>query len=416
MKVTLNFCEEEPEYPIPGFDGYFATYSGEIISYKRGKREIKKVNLGKKGYCTVGLTPNGTSQQNRQRIHIMVALAWISNPENKPQVNHKDGNKQNNCVKNLEWATSSEQIRHAYKTGLIVKISKAVCQTDPEGNVLAEFESTKAASKATGCSESGISACCTGKQRLTMNFGWFYKDSKIKDIRGHKNARMVQQFDLNGKFLAEFKSIRLASAASGCQQMSIISVCKGKQKRAGLFKWKYKEKPKSEKELLQEETKDWIELSEYPRYRISRDGRIFSDKTKIILKNIWSGADESVTIRKINESMGKNVMVHRLVAMAYIPNPNDLPVVNHLDTNQRNNKVENLEWATSKRNTQHATDAGVMNNRTAIIQMDLNCNIICRHDSFAAAARKLGVKYGSINDAARGRNKTAYGFKWKYEE
>lgn len=69
------------------------------------------------GYCSVLLQVDGLVK--RANIHRLVALAFIPNPENKPQVNHKDGNKANNQVSNLEWVTHRENMKHAYDTGLV---------------------------------------------------------------------------------------------------------------------------------------------------------------------------------------------------------------------------------------------------------------------------------------------------------
>lgn len=414
MKVILVFSSKNSEKPIPGFDGYFATYEGEIISYKRGKREIKTINHGKKGYCTIGLTPDGEKYQN-QRIHRMVALAWIPNPNNYPQVNHKDGNKKNNKVSNLEWADSKQQIRHAYDNNLIAMKYKPVLQADLEGNIIREYKSVTDAANATGGTPSGISACCKGKQITSKGFCWFYKDDKNKRIRGHGNAKAIQKFTLKGELVAEYKSIRLAAEANGVDSMSIVNYCKGRMKKQGKkYIWKYKEHVLSPEEILWNETKNWAELKEYPKYRISRDGRIYSEKTRIIMKNQWSGTGMTVSINKKDEK-AKPVFVHRLVALAYIPNPKNLPVVNHLDSNQKNNNTENLEWATHIRNSQHATDAGLMKNRKPIIQMDLEGNFIKRFNSCREAARELKGNDRAINDAVRGRNNTSYGYTWKYE-
>ena len=79
-------------------------------------RILKNSIIKEKGYCRVSLN-NGNGKISK-RVHRLVAEAFIPNPENKPEVNHKDGNKLNNCVSNLEWCTNKENIEHSIRTGL----------------------------------------------------------------------------------------------------------------------------------------------------------------------------------------------------------------------------------------------------------------------------------------------------------
>lgn len=83
---------------------------------RKRKSQIIKQWYDKDGYCRVSLRFN--KKKKNYQIHRLVAMAFIENLENKPQVNHKDGNKKNNNVSNLEWMTNSENQQHAYETGL----------------------------------------------------------------------------------------------------------------------------------------------------------------------------------------------------------------------------------------------------------------------------------------------------------
>lgn len=106
---------------IPGYENlYAATQDGKIFSYPKGNPNLAgkwlKSPLNADGYPIVGLTKNKC--RKIITVHRLVALTFIPNPDNKPQINHIDGNKTNNHISNLEWCTCSENIQHAYDTGL----------------------------------------------------------------------------------------------------------------------------------------------------------------------------------------------------------------------------------------------------------------------------------------------------------
>lgn len=113
---------------IKGYEGkYIISNYGEIISLPRYKKNNSKLqyvepkeiyrNINKKnGYVYVQLWNN--AKYKNIRLHRLVAQTFIPNLENKPQINHIDGNKQNNRADNLEWCTQSENSKHAYKIGL----------------------------------------------------------------------------------------------------------------------------------------------------------------------------------------------------------------------------------------------------------------------------------------------------------
>lgn len=99
--------------PIHGFSDYLIDTNGNVYSTK-SKRFLKCTN--RKGYVKVTLCTNGVTKDFS--LHRLVASTFIPNPNNLPQVNHIDGNKLNNNVSNLEWCTSSQNIKHAYDNGI----------------------------------------------------------------------------------------------------------------------------------------------------------------------------------------------------------------------------------------------------------------------------------------------------------
>jgi len=141
---------------------------------------VLKPSTNRKGYAKVKIGHTLVS------VHRLVAEAFINNPENKPQVNHKDGNKQNNCVENLEWATNSENQLHANANGLNEnrkkahkqKVCKRVSQFDKDMNCVGSYESTVQAAKITGVNQSAISACCRGAYGYKTAGGYIWRFEK----------------------------------------------------------------------------------------------------------------------------------------------------------------------------------------------------------------------------------------------
>jgi hypothetical protein len=104
--------------PIQGFADYLAT-DNEIFSNKYGRLRKLKQCLDKDGYYTVSVMNN--SKKTTKRVHRLIAIAYLPNPENKKTVNHVNGIKTDNRIVNLEWATHSENSQHSVDIGLSPK-------------------------------------------------------------------------------------------------------------------------------------------------------------------------------------------------------------------------------------------------------------------------------------------------------
>jgi hypothetical protein len=118
------------------------------------------------------------------------------------------------------------------------------------------------------------------------------------------------------------------------------------------------------------------------------------------------------------ENIGTTKTVHRLVAEAFIPNPQNKPEVNHIDENKENSRVENLEWCSRVENVRHGTALTRMGRGhwTPVIQMTKDGTFVKRWDCMQEAADKLGLHMTHISAVCRGRSKSHGGFLWRYPD
>lgn len=156
---------------IKGYDGkYLISTKGRIYSAKRDRYLNPYIN--KYGYLVIDLSHHG--KRKNVRVHRLVAEAFIPNPDNKPEVNHLDGDKTNCQVSNLEWSTRSENLLHAYQTGLRAPTWKAVVAFNKDGEFVSYFKSMKEAEEQTGISHYCISKCCCGTSKTAGGYIWEY--------------------------------------------------------------------------------------------------------------------------------------------------------------------------------------------------------------------------------------------------
>jgi hypothetical protein len=142
-----------------------------ISSYARIKNHKGRISEGSKthhsGYVSVSIYPKS------YLLHRLVAHTFIVNPMNKEQVNHIDGNKQNNHLTNLEWVTNQENTQHAYDTGL--KKSISINQYDLNNNYINTFKSIIYASRQLNLSYTSILNCVSLKSRQVSVGGYIFK-------------------------------------------------------------------------------------------------------------------------------------------------------------------------------------------------------------------------------------------------
>ena len=181
----------------------------------------------------------------------------------------------------------------------------------------------------------------------------------------------------------------------------------------------------------------WVNIENHPSYFISNFGRVFSKKSNKVMKNrvVSKNGYQQITLDN------SQLLVHRLVAQAFIPKPNNLPCVNHKDENPGNNDVRNLEWCTYKYNSNYGTNPSRhskkmidrYNNdpdwksdcikrlaeiqkkkRKRVVQLDKFNNYLKTYES-SYATEKDGHLSVHVCDCANGKRKTHHGYKWIWE-
>lgn len=154
------------------------------------------------------------------------------------------------------------------------------------------------------------------------------------------------------------------------------------------------------------------------KYQVSNLGNVKSCKKNKLL-SIYKQDDGYVRVSLWKNNKGKTYYVHRLVAMAFIDNPNKLPEVNHKDENKNNNYVGNLEWCTSQYNMNYGNGAhkkSAENHRKPINQYDLQGDFIKSWNSGTEISKVTGYSHSNITRCCKNKVKTAYGFIWRYAD
>jgi hypothetical protein len=332
---------------VDGYDNYEVSSFGNVKNSKTG-RILKASSLG--GYCHVGLSGNKSKTHS---VHQLVGKSFIPNPENKPQINHKDKNKLNNNINNLEWVTNLENSIH----------------------------------RSTGV-----------KQTTNQNLEIYRIDINTNEILEKYNS-----IEDAAKYIADNTTSTHTAIRTG-----ICMTINGKQITAYGYKWEKIEQSHLENEEWREVMVDDNKKEE--GYFISSLGR-FKNKKGVIMKDYKPHHSGYIYVR-VNI---QKYAFHRLMAFTFLPNLEKKPFVNHIDGNKTNNSLINLEWVTCLENNVHNHKMGFIKCYTRkIAQYDLEMNEINRFDSIKGAADFLNISLTNIKSVLSKKQNTGGGFIWKY--
>lgn len=196
-----EIIEVEVWKDVVGYEGlYEVSNLGRVKSIARNGTAggLMSLNINRSGYIYVGLRKSNV--QKYQLVHRLVGLAFIPLVDGKEMINHKDGNKTNNNLGNLEWVNNSENRKHAYANNLQkVNLDKAheaawenqkrkVKQFSLDGKIVAEFNSIQEAAITNGIGNTCISQCLSGRYKQSGGFMWKYSE----DVNGDNINPLVE--------------------------------------------------------------------------------------------------------------------------------------------------------------------------------------------------------------------------------
>lgn len=157
----------------------------------------------------------------------------------------------------------------------------------------------------------------------------------------------------------------------------------------------------------------YIVINEFDNYAVSNLGNIKNIKKRNILTPHLNH-NGYLAYTFCQNGIKKNFLIHRLVALYFIDNPNNLPYVNHKDGNKTNNRVENLEWCTAKENDNHARNSGLKNQEKPVIAENIISKEKIVFKSVTEAGGFLGINKGTISKVLNGKRNQTHGYKFYF--
>lgn len=256
-----NTEEIEEWRVIEDYPDYMISNLGRVKSLKYGKERILKSNKDKDNYLRVPLHKEGKLKVHQ--IHRLVALHFIPNPNNLPQVNHKDEDPSNNVISNLEWCDAKYNINYGTRNEKVSKALKGLKHTQEhkdkiskanKGKIFSQELRDKLSKAHKGKILSQETKDKLSKAHKGKIFSQEHKDNLSKARKGRKQpqeqiekrvkaiSKPILQLTKEGDFIRQWMSAKQVERELNIDSSSITACCKGRLNTAGNFKWNYLQK------------------------------------------------------------------------------------------------------------------------------------------------------------------------------
>lgn len=368
--------------PIEDFPGYWVSNQGQI--YSSSSKSLMKFG-GNKDYVSSNISKTVDGRRVRGgKVHVYVARAFVKNdnPGVDTCVNHKNGDKWDNRAENLNWCTPSDNLRHAFETGLKKRNCKAVTQYEVTGTVVRSYESAKEAARCNGILAGAVEDVCNGRYKYTstpsgQRFAWKWVDNSAKESYVRPVETPIENAPLRRNVL-EKQSLH--------QHCSTIAL--------------------NLPEYDDKNPLSWRPIKDHPHYRVSKRGKVFCTRSNKF--HILKGKAR-VTFRLFHDGKEWNPLAEEVVMGAY---PN----------------MTEEEHAAFRVKLDY--QARGLRIRKAVIQCDMMWKEIHRFKSVTEASRSMlkdgdadikpyldGISAacrGKVRDGKMNHNGFSHGYKWKY--
>ncbi len=221
---------DEIWHDVKNFEGLYQVSNFGRIRNIKGRTLKQQIN--KDGYFRVGLSFN--HKRRYYFVHRLIAEVFLPNPDNKKFIVHKDHNRQNNQISNLQWINGSN--------------NRPVYQFDRHGNLIGKYQSSCQAAKQLGISDVDIRCCANGITKTAYHYIWIFENDldhlseKIEVANQHKynkRGKRINQYDLDGNYIRSYLSEGEVERINDFDCGAISGCCRGKYKQAYGYIWRF---------------------------------------------------------------------------------------------------------------------------------------------------------------------------------